>query len=61
MNINGAQSVSLEKGTMKFKNYFKQIPVPFKNYVDFERNLGSLESYEVSCSRNIKIIGLCRW
>ena len=28
--INGKQSVKLKKGAIKFKNYFKQIPVPFK-------------------------------
>ena len=33
LSINGAQSVRLEKGTIEFKNYFKQIPVPFKIYV----------------------------
>ena len=46
LNINGAQSVRLEKGTIEFKNYFKQIPVPFKIYADFECNLKSVESYE---------------
>ena len=30
LSINGAQSVRLEKGTIEFKNYFKQIPVPLK-------------------------------
>ena len=29
LSINGAQSVRLEKGTIEFKNYFKQISVPF--------------------------------
>ena len=38
LSINGAQSVRLEKGTTEFKNYFKQIPVPFKAYADFECN-----------------------
>ena len=28
--INGTQSVKLEKGIIKFQNYFKQIPVPLK-------------------------------
>ena len=32
LSINGAQSIRLEKGTIKFKNYFKQLPVPFKVY-----------------------------
>ena len=45
LNINGAQSQRLEKGTTEFKNYFKQIPVPFKCYADFECNLESVESY----------------
>ena len=39
LRINGAQSVRLEKRTTKFKNYFKQIPVPIKFYTDFECNL----------------------
>ena len=39
LNINGGQSIRLEKGTIKFKNYFKQIPVPFKIYAGFECNL----------------------
>ena len=55
MSINGAQSVRLEKGTIKFKNYFKQIAVPFKIYADFECHLKSVESYEGSYSKNIKI------
>ena len=47
--INGKQSVKLEEGTIKFENYFKQIPVPFKIYADFECNL------EGSYTKNIKI------
>ena len=46
LSVNGAQSVRLEKGATKFKNYFKQIPVSFKIYADFESNLGSAESCE---------------
>ena len=34
--INGKQNVKLEKGFISFKNYLKEIPVPFKIYVDFE-------------------------
>ena len=30
LNINGKQSVKLEKGITEFGNHFKQIPVPFK-------------------------------
>ena len=56
LSINGAQSVILEKGTIEFKNYFKQIPVPFKIYADFKCNLQSVESFEDSYSKKrIKI------
>ena len=55
LSINGAQSVRLEKGTIEFKIYFKQIPVPFKIYADFECNLRGVESYEGSYTKNIKI------
>ena len=34
--INGKQSVKLKSGSISFKNYFKQINVPFKIYTDFE-------------------------
>ena len=51
LSINGAQSVRLEKGTIEFKNYFKQIPVPFKIYADSECNLKSVENYEGSYSK----------
>ena len=50
--INGKQSVQLEKGTIEFENYFKQIPVPFKIYADFECNLRGVESYEGSHTKN---------
>ena len=33
--INGKLSVKLKSETIKFKNYFKQLPVPFKVYADF--------------------------
>ena len=46
--INGKQSVKLEKGTIEFENYFKQIPVPFKIYADFECNLEGVQTYEGS-------------
>ena len=52
LGINGAQFVRLEKGTIESKNYFKQIPLPFKLiYADFECNLKSAESYEISYSK----------
>ena len=34
LSINDAQSVRLEKRLNEFKNYFKQIPVPFKIYIE---------------------------
>ena len=34
--INGKQSAKLKSGSISFKNYFKQLPVPFKIYADFE-------------------------
>ena len=34
--INGKQSVKLKIGLISFKNYFKQLPVPFKIYADFK-------------------------
>ena len=52
LNIIGQQSVKLEKGIIEFENYFKQIPVPFKIYTDFECNLRSVESYEGSYTKN---------
>ena len=55
LSINGKQSVKLEEGIMKFENYFKQIPVPFKIYADFECNLRSVEIYEGSYTKNINI------
>ena len=51
LSINGVQFVRVEKGTIEFKNYFKQIPVPFKIYADFECNLRGVESYEGSYTK----------
>ena len=48
-------NVKLEKGIIEFENYFKQIPVPFKIYADFECSLRHVESYEGSYTKNIKI------
>ena len=42
--MNGAQPVTFEKETTEFKNYFKQIPAPFKVYAYFKCNLKSVES-----------------
>ena len=53
-STNGKQSEKLEKGIIKFENYFKQITVPFKIYADFECNLKSVECDE-GYTKNIKI------
>ena len=58
LSIHGVQSVKVEERTFEFENYFKEIPVPFKIYADFECNLKSVESYEGSYSKNIKIMFL---
>ena len=42
--INGKQSVKLKSGSISFKNYFKQLPVPFKIYADFECLLKGVKS-----------------
>ena len=42
--INDKQSVKLKSGSTSFKNYFKQLPVPFKTYADFECLLKGVKS-----------------
>ena len=51
LSINGVQSVKVEEGIIKFENYFKQLPVPFKIYADFECNLKNVEIYEGSYTK----------
>ena len=46
LSISGQQSINLEKRTIEFKNYSKQLPVPFKIYADFECNLKNVECHE---------------
>ena len=53
LSINGQRSINLEKGTIEFKNYFKQLPVPFKIYADFECNLKNVECYEGTYTKKI--------
>ena len=36
LKINGKQSIKLRNGSIKFKNYFKQLALLFKKYADFE-------------------------
>ena len=63
LTINGVQSVRFEKGTIKFKSYFKQIPDPSEIYDDFECNIMSVESYDskkkqdhIPCSLAYKLV-----
>ena len=53
LSINGKQSVDVEKGIIKFENYFKQLPVPLKIYADFGCNLRDVEIYEGSYTKKI--------
>ena len=50
-SVIGKQSVKLEKGIIKFQNYFKQIPILFKIYADIECNLKSVEFDEFSYTK----------
>ena len=54
--INGAQSVRLEKGTIEFKNYFKQMPVSFKIHVDFECIYSRKYQNHIPCSFAYKVV-----
>ena len=56
LNINGAQS---RKCKIEFKNYFKQIPLLFKIYADFECNLKNVESCEGSYAKKYQDHILC--
>ena len=48
--INGKQNVKLGKGSISFKNYSKQLPVPFKIHADFECILSAASSKGVKSS-----------
>ena len=50
MIINGKQAVKLKSGSINFKNYFKQLAVPFKIYTDFEYLLSAIPLKEVQSS-----------
>ena len=56
VSINGKQSVNLEKGIIEFENYFKQLPVLFKFYDDFEFNLRDVEIYEGSYTKKLFVL-----
>ena len=51
LSVNRKQSVDVEKGIIKFENYFKQLPVPFNIYADFGCNLRDVEIYEGSYTK----------
>ena len=42
--INDKQAVKLKSGSIRFKNYFKQLAVPFKIYADLECLLNLIRS-----------------
>ena len=51
LSINSVQCVNVEEGIIVFENYFKQLPVPFKIYADFQCNLDSVEIYKGSYTK----------
>ena len=66
LSINVKQLVKLEERIIEFENCFKQIPIPFNIFTDFECNLRGVESYEgsyakkyqasVPCSFDFKVV-----
>ena len=44
LKINGKQTVKLRNGSIKFKNHFKQLAVPFTIYADFECNVNRVRA-----------------
>ena len=48
VKINGKQSVKLRNGSIKSKNFFKQLAIPFKLYSDFESVLKEVKSNDKS-------------
>ena len=46
LKINGKQILKLRSGSIKFKNHFKQLAVPFKIYADFECYLEKIHTNE---------------
>ena len=61
LSINGQQPITLEKGSIEFKNYFKPLPVPFKTYADFECNLKNVECYECTFTKKYHEHVLCSY
>ena len=50
LSINGKHR-DVEEGIIKFEDYSRQLPVPFKIYADFEWNLQDIDIYEGSCTQ----------
>ena len=48
LKINCKEAVKLKSGSIKFKNYFKQLAVPFKIWADFECNVKRVRSSDRS-------------
>ena len=48
LEINSKQTVKLRSGSIKFKNHFKQLAVPFKIYADFESLLKGVRSSDTN-------------
>ena len=60
LSINGNQFVKVEEGTVEFEIYFKQIPVPFKVYADFECNLMGVEGHAGSYTKKMLLMNLSK-
>ena len=66
LKVSGEQAATLEGGFIDLKNYFKQMPVPFKVYAGFECMLKSIKSNEgfytekyqdqIPCSFSYKLV-----
>ena len=50
--VNGKQNVKLKSGSISFKNYFKQITVPFKIYAGFECIPKPFECNSTECNNS---------
>ena len=58
LKTNSKQTVKLKSSLTEFKNYYRQIPAPFKIYANFEFLLKSVKSMEkqvVFIQKNINI------
>ena len=58
LSINGMQSVDVEEGIIKFENYSKQLPVPFKIMLILNIIYKILKFMRVLAQRNIMIMSL---